>query len=66
MMCLVCFQNLDCVRRHIQLIWILGVQEYVLFVGGNMLGVLEDCIHRSICLNQVGGVDERDVKGKSS
>jgi hypothetical protein len=33
----------------------------------DMLCVLLDCIQEDVlCLNQVGGVDERDAKGKSS
>jgi hypothetical protein len=38
----------DCICGCTQLIWILGVQKFVLFVMDNMLGVLEDCIYRII------------------
>jgi hypothetical protein len=37
MMCFVCYQNLVCVCGYIQLIWTLSVQEYVLFVLGDLL-----------------------------
>jgi hypothetical protein len=67
-MCLVCIQFSDCVSRRTQLIWTFGVQEFVLFVMGDLLGVLPDCIQEdALCLNQVGGADnESGDKGKSS
>jgi hypothetical protein len=34
------FQISDCVSRHTQLIWTHGMQESVLFVLGDLLGVL--------------------------
>jgi hypothetical protein len=49
-MCLVCIQFSDCVSRHTQLIWTLSVQEFVLFVLGDMLCVLH-CIPMIICVS---------------
>jgi hypothetical protein len=43
-MCLVCIQFSDCVGRHTQLIWTLGVQEFVLFGLGDLLAMFLDCI----------------------
>jgi hypothetical protein len=44
------------------------MQESILFVLGDLLGVLWDCNQRIIlCLNQVGGTDNGSgTKGKSS
>jgi hypothetical protein len=50
MMFLVCFKNSDCNDRCAELIWILGVQKFALFVLGDLLGVLPDCIQRWVCV----------------
>jgi hypothetical protein len=41
-MCLVCIQFSDCVDIHTQLIWTFGVQEFVLLVLGDLLGMFLD------------------------
>jgi hypothetical protein len=60
-MCLVCIQFSDCVGRHTQLIWTLGVQKFVLFVLGDLLGMFPDYIQKNF-VSQSGW--RRRLKGR--
>jgi hypothetical protein len=44
-------RNSDCISRHIQLIWTLGMQKPVLFDLGNLLGVLRECNQTIVCVS---------------